>query len=153
MWVTIPEENDATAQSRLKRLGYTCAVDIVRDLPKNRAKPETITKWRGRNVELVRIYEESDDRLRESAPDHRTFLLEGADGVIRPVVGYRGSPGPLEHRALPVVDARFLVNLVWQPRGGIPLDPFAGAGGIVIEAKLAGWTTFSLDNDPSLRSD
>lgn len=151
IWVTIPEENVATAQSRLQRLGYTCAVDIVRELPENRAEAETITKWKGRNVALVRIYKEPDNQLRESAPDRRTFLLEGADGVVRPVVGYRGSPGSLEHRALPVVDARLLVNLVWQPKGGILLDPFAGAGGVVIEAKLAGWTTVSLDNDPSLR--
>ena len=151
MWVTIPEENVATAQSRLQKLGYTYAVDVVRELRKNRTESESITKWKRRDVALVRIYEEPDGRLRESSPDRRTFLLEGADGIVRPVVGYRGGPGLLEHRALPVVDARLLVNLVWQPMCGVLLDPFAGAGGVVIEAKSTGWTTLGLDIDPSLR--
>jgi tRNA G10 N-methylase Trm11 len=31
------------------------------------------------------------------------------------------------------------------------LDPFAGAGGILIEGRLAGWRTMSLDFDPVLR--
>ena len=65
--------------------------------------------------------------------------------------GYRGGPGSLEHRGLPAVDARLIVNLVWQPRPEVLLDPFAGAGGIVTQARSAGWSTISVDRDRTLR--
>ena len=150
-WVRIPEDRVAIARSRLRRLGYARAVDLVRPLAENEARDSRVVRWKGHNVALERIYDEPDAQLRDSAPDRRTFLLECGDGVVRPIPGYRGGRGPLEHRALPVVDARLLVNLVFRPTGGVFLDPFAGAGGIVIEAGLAGWTALSLDNDPALR--
>jgi len=100
---------------------------------------------------LERLYDEPDAQLRNSAPDRRTFFLECGDGVVRPILGYRGGRGSLEHRALPVVDARLLVNLVFRRTKGVFLDAFAGAGGIVIEARLAEWKVVSVDNDPSLR--
>jgi hypothetical protein len=97
------------------------------------------------------VYQEPDGLLREHAPDRRSFLLECGDGVVRRIVGYRGGPGPLEHRALPVVDARLLVNLVANPARGRLLDTFAGAGGLLREARAAGWTTLGLDVDPLVR--
>jgi tRNA G10 N-methylase Trm11 len=57
----------------------------------------------------------------------------------------------LEHRALPVEDARLLVNLVSCEGGGQFLDPFAGAGSVIIEARARGFTTTSLDADRALR--
>ncbi|MFC1857252.1 TRM11 family SAM-dependent methyltransferase [Thermodesulfobacteriota bacterium] len=89
--------------------------------------------------------------MRKDAPDKRSFLLECSDGVIRRITGYRGSYGDFEHRGLPVEDSRLLVNVVFSPNLGRLLDPFAGVGGIVIEAKKAGWETWSIDIDPSLR--
>lgn len=44
-----------------------------------------------------------------------------------------------------------LVNLVFEPSGGMVFDPFAGIDGIVIEARASGWNVFSLDSDPALR--
>jgi len=151
-WVGLPIENVTTACSRIARLGYSSAVDLVQPLASNLVTgTETVVTWKRHEVALVRIYEESDEQLRDLAPDRRTFLLQCGDGVVRAITGYRGSPGPFEHRALPVFDARLLVNLVWKESIGVLLDLFAGAGGIVIEAKAAGWTTVSVDNDPSLR--
>jgi tRNA (guanine10-N2)-dimethyltransferase len=43
------------------------------------------------------------------------------------------------------------VNLVVTETPDRLLDPFAGAGGVVIEAKSRGSTTVSLDIDPALR--
>jgi tRNA G10 N-methylase Trm11 len=50
-----------------------------------------------------------------------------------------------------VEDARLLVNLVANPVGGRLLDPFAGAGGVIVEARAKGWAVISLDRDPALR--
>lgn len=150
-WVSIPEDSVDIARSRLRRLGYTRAVDLVGPPTGSKGRHSEVVRWKGHNVALERIYDEPDAQLRDSAPDRRTFLLECGDGVVRRIPGYRGGRGPLEHRALPVVDARLLVNLVFRTTNGTLLDPFAGAGGIVTEAGLAGWTVVSLDSDPALR--
>jgi len=67
------------------------------------------------------------------------------------VTGYRGDSGPLSRRGLPVCDARLLVNLVTCADGAIFLDPFAGVGGLVLEAVASGCRAFSCDLDPALR--
>ncbi len=151
-WVSLPAEHKATAAARLCRLGYSEAVDIVESPgDEHPERPVRLTRWRRRAVALRSVYSEPDPLLREDAPDRRTFLLQCGDGMVRPVVGYRGGGRVLEHRALPVVDARLLVNLVHAPNRGVLLDPYAGAGGVVLEAVRAGWSTVSLDSDPSLR--
>lgn len=149
-WLMLPESNIASAAARLRRLGYTRSIHLVREQPSNGEEYPTV-RWRGRPVGLVPIYDEPDDDFREQAPDRRTFVLECGDGVVRPIAGYRGGRGHLEHRALPVVDARLLVNLVWSRPLGHLLDPFAGAGGIIAAANQAGWHTTSLDADRHLR--
>lgn len=117
---------------------------------------ERTTLWRGKRYNLVRVFEEDDEFIRERAPDRRIFLLEDDGGGVRPVQGYRGSGAALSRRGLPVPDARLLVNLV-SPRTLLVskdiafLDPFSGAGGIVIEALDIGYTVFSVDIDHRLR--
>ncbi len=168
-WVNLPDRNLRTALCRLSGLGYIEAVELVapreesdsRNQSGSKPRKPAVTKrnlarWKGHDVALVRVYEESDESLRAHAPDRRAFLLECNDGVVRAIPGYRGGRGPLEHRALPVIDARLLVNLVTcevaceahRPR---LLDPFAGAGGVIIEANSKGFATTSLDRDPALR--
>jgi len=152
-WVRLPRSSMDAARPRLRGLGYSQAIDEVRTTGGNEDSRDfrAVVRWRGQDVGLVRIYDEPDVLLNDSSPDRRTFLLECGDGMVRAVEGYRGGRGPLDHRALPVVDARLLVNLVWQSRCGYLLDPYAGAGGVLIAAKAAGWTTISLDIDPHLR--
>lgn len=150
-WVTVPADRRTEAVERLQHLGYVGRIDGVEPAPDGARRSQRHTRWRGRDVVLSPVYDEPDSDFRHEAPDARTFLLEGADGVVRPVTGYRGGSGPLEHRALPVVDARLLVNLVHAPGLGTLLDPFAGGGGVVLEAVRAGWSAVSLDPDPTLR--
>ena len=50
-----------------------------------------------------------------------------------------------------MADARLLVNLVASAGRGRLLDPFAGAGGVVIAARAAGWRAAAVDVDPRLR--
>jgi SAM-dependent methyltransferase len=149
-WLRLPESNLPVACSRLRRLGYCDAVDLVRPAADAPANARTV-RWKGREIALIPVYREPDENLRSAAPDRREFLLECGDGVIRAVAGYRGGLGSLQHRALPVIDARLLVNLVFAPARGTLLDPFAGAGGIAVEARASGWTVVSLDSDATLR--
>jgi SAM-dependent methyltransferase len=151
-WASVPAEHMTAAAARLSRLGYCEAVEVVE--PPGDERPDGTAhraRWRRREVVLRPVYSEPDRLLRRDAPDRRTFLLECGDGVVRPVTGYRGGHGALEHRALPVVDARLLVNLVHSPTRGALLDPYAGAGGVVLEALRAGWSAVSVDSDPSVR--
>lgn len=150
-WVGLSAEVIAAAESRLPRLGYTAAVDLLVPLDgANAIARGDAARWRGRNYRLQRLYEEDAEALREQAVDRRTFLLETESGV-RPTRGYRGSSAPLARRGLPVADARLLVNLVGGAAAGVLLEPFAGAGGVVLEAMAAGWRCLSLDRDPHLR--
>jgi SAM-dependent methyltransferase len=155
VWVTIPTDRVQPARERLGRLGYARAVDLVVPDEEAGAWPvdmaERSVRWRHRPYRLVRLYQEDPDELRARAPDRREFLLETGGREVRAIRGYRGSGGALSHRSLPVPDARLLVNLAARRPAGVLLDPFAGAGGIVIEALGAGWRVISADVDPAVR--
>jgi hypothetical protein len=146
LWVELAEAHLDAARARLPRLGYTTAVDRL--VPA--AGPPDL-HWRHRPWRLLRLYEEDTAGHRERAPDRREFLFEAGGGPPRPVRGYRGGGGPLTRRGLPVCDSRLLVNLVAPAGLGRLLDPFAGVGGIALEAEAAGWTTVTADLDPGLR--
>ena len=156
-WVALPAGALTAALPRLPRLGYARAVDLLEPTDvrsgeretRGRAPAEPV-RWRGGTWRPARVYEEDAAALRERAPDRRAFALETAGGV-RVVRGYRGDGGALSRRGLPVADARLLVNLAAPPAGGLILDPFAGVGGIVLEALAGGYAVASCDRDPALR--
>jgi hypothetical protein len=146
-WVQLPERHLAAAGARFGRLGYSTAVDLLAGQGQGPA-----VRWRGRSWRLHRLHAEDPADMRERAPDRREFLFEAADGRLRAVRGYRGSGAdPLGRRGLPVCDARLLVNLVAPAGPGWLLDPFAGVGGVALEALAAGWRTVTADRDPALR--
>lgn len=150
-WVNVTTDHLSTALERLKGIGYVGSVQLVESIEDDSDEAVASLRWKRRPIVLVPVYEEVDTALRPLAPDARPFLLECGDGVVRRVSGYRGGRGALEHRALPVVDARLLVNLVFAEERGTLLDPFCGAGGVVLAAGAAGWSTVSADLDPTLR--
>jgi hypothetical protein len=151
-WVDLPATNFAPALGRLERLGYSGRVELVVAGDEiDDDVPVRSVRWKRQDMGLVAVYDEADSAFREEAPDARDFLLECSDGLVRRIRGYRGGRGPLEHRALPVADARLLVNLVFDVDKGLLLDPFSGAGGILLQARASGWTTVSADVDPTLR--
>jgi SAM-dependent methyltransferase len=149
VWVEVPEGRLAAAATRLPRLGYSSAVDLlVADQRAGRGGPAV--RWRGRGWRLERLHAEDPAGHRDRAPDRRVFLFPAAGGPVRPVRGYRGGAGPLARRGLPVADARLLVNLVAPAGPGLLLDPFAGVGGVALEARAAGWRVITADLDPAL---
>lgn len=161
-WVAIEPEFIPSAVRLLPRLGYSSAVDEVLSIEKlehSLNEPphdeKTLVRWRGEPYKLAKVYQEDREALRNRAVDKRVFLLESSTGEVRRVKGYRGDGATLSRRGLPVEDARLLVNLV-SPKTLINkdmlfIDPFAGAGGIIIEAADAGYTVCSIDRDERLR--
>ena len=153
LWVELPERHLGEAVDRFPRLGYSTAVDLVEPAPAaaGRARAAGGRGGRGPGWRLVRLHTEDAAGHREQAPDRREFLVEGGDGQLRPVRGYRGDGRALGRRGLPVCDARLLVNLVAPAGPGLLVDPFAGVGGIALAASAAGWTAVTADRDPALR--
>jgi 16S rRNA G966 N2-methylase RsmD len=157
-WISVPVAALETVIARLHRLGYTCAVDLLETeqgdsesaLRAQKAQVQLVS-WQRKLYRLVRVYEEDAQLMREGAPDRRTFLLRTNEGEVRSIQGYRGDGQPLSRRGLPVYDARMLVNLVAAGEGTLLLDPFAGTGGIVIEALASGCRVTSADFDPALQ--
>lgn len=151
-WIKIPEATLEQAIANIAPLGYTASVELVshRDAVKAH-RDARVVRWKGRDVALARIYDDPDESMRANAPDRRRFLLECADGVVRSVPGYRGGRGPLQHRGLPVEDARLLVNLAAGADARLVLDPFAGSGGVILAAKARGMRAIGVDIDPALR--
>ena len=153
-WVTLPKKGFDTALDRMSRLGYIAAIDLIVPLPKEASSKEArhkVVRWRKRDYLRVQVYQEDAEAFREWAPDRREFRLVTKQG-IRDVKGYRGGGGPLNRRALPPCDARMLANMVFSHERPFRfLDPFAGAGGIVVEAAKLGYSVATVDNDPVLR--
>lgn len=156
-WILLPSEHLEAARIRLPRLGYTAAVDWMEHIPEPvrrtkhmRSIPKDVLQWRHRWYRRHRLFEEDAEDIRGGAPDRRTFLLETSEGDVRPVTGYRGDGGDLSRRGLSVLDARLLVNLVAVEPGSLFLDPFAGVGGLVIEAVSSDYEVVSTDWDPVL---
>jgi SAM-dependent methyltransferase len=161
-WIALEPQFTQRSIQLFPRLGYSHAVDramLIEDMNAHIAETQQHARaitWHGKTYDLIRVYEEDKEFIRNRAPDMRTFLLESDNGEVRPVTGYRGNGSDLSRRGIPVSDARLLVNLV-RPSAILAsnssefLDPFAGAGGIVIEALDSGYTIFSVDIDKRLR--
>jgi hypothetical protein len=157
-WMLLPTEHLEAARDRLTRLGYTKAVDWLEPITEPikrtkhmRSSAKDVLQWRHQWYRQHRVFEEDAEAIREGAPDRRTFLLETSPGNVRPVTGYRGDGGDFSRRGLSVLDARLLVNLVAGEPGSLFLDPFAGVGGLVIEALRGNYEVVSVDWDPALQ--
>ncbi|MCK4352536.1 hypothetical protein KAW65_03920 [candidate division WOR-3 bacterium] len=157
-WIAIPSEKLGLAINLLPRLGYTYTVDILRPVARGQrnilqSSRDRMVRWHKKTYRLVCVYKEDEQVMQKRAPDRRTFMLENYKGKILPIRGYRGDSKNLSRRGLPVCDARLLVNLVSGRTNEklLFLDPFAGVGGIILEAITSGYLVFSSDSDPILR--
>ena len=149
-WVEVDPADDEGLRQRAARLGYVDRIERVERLPPARSRGRTPQTWRGRPYRLELVWQDSAEEHRQAAPDRRQFFLRADDGEVRAITGYRGGSGRGERRALPVADARLLINLARADAGRVVLDPFAGAGGIVVEAVRVGAEVWSIDVDGAL---
>lgn len=138
------------AKLRFNRLGYSNQVmylDFKNATGTNESDLVSINKLaiKGKPFDVKMVYLEEATTFIEEAPDRRKFLLISDDGSVKEVKGYRGDGTETGKRALPVEDCRLLVNLAMINEDHIILDPFAGGGGIIFQAKKT--TSKLLSND------
>lgn len=101
----------------------------------------------------ARLFYEQDRKIYENHSSHqREFYIYANDGSIKKVKGYRGDGSDTGKRALPVEDARLMVNLADPCQAKVLMDPFAGSGGILCEARYINpsLVLISSDCDPIL---
>ncbi len=122
-------------------LESTCDIDSINSLI-----------WKKRKFSIHLFYEQCEKVYKRQSPHNRHFRIIGYDNVVRDVYGYRGDGSEKGRRALPVEDARCLVNLALPSKIKTMIDPFAGGGGIIYQAKYINKNieVFSIDIDKVL---
>lgn len=142
--VLLPKENYFDADI-FNRVGYC---EEFYKLVFNNNK--TMSTWKKHQFSIEDIVIQSKEVYIDEGADRRTFRIIGQDGEIKDIIGYRGDGTETGRRALPVEDCRVLLNLSMPSRGYTILDPFAGGGGIIYQAKKLGLQVFSNDIDPTV---
>jgi predicted RNA methylase len=109
--------------------------------------------WKGRKFSVAVFFNQDNKIYSEQSTNNREFKIIDSNNEIKTIQGYRGDGSDLGKRALPVEDARCMVNLSQPWKNKKMIDPFAGAGGIIYQFKYVvpdGIMT-SIDIDPVLR--
>ena len=108
--------------------------------------------WKKRKFSIQPFYKQSEEVYIKQSPHNRHFRIIGYDNEVKDVYGYRGDGSEKGRRALPVEDARCLVNLALPSKINTMIDPFAGGGGIIYQAKYINENieVFSIDIDKSI---
>jgi tRNA G10 N-methylase Trm11 len=150
--VAVKKEYSKQAKLRFHKLGYTNCVmllDFNKATGKNDSDLNSINDLaiKGKVFDVKKLYTEDDKAFAEEAPDRRKFLLKSDNGETKEVKGYRGDGTETGKRALPVEDCRLLVNLESLNHNQSLLDPFAGGGGIIYQARKTTEKLFSNDID------
>lgn len=121
---------------RLEYIGYFnefYTLDFNASESYNKSTLETINPliWKGLKFSINTLYIQSEEKYERQSPHNREFKILSYDGTEKKVIGYRGDGSELGRRALPVEDARCIVNLSMPFSNEKVLEPFAGGGGIV----------------------
>ncbi|MDE0299276.1 MAG: methyltransferase domain-containing protein [Candidatus Poribacteria bacterium] len=139
-------------KTRAADLGYTEAILHLHSEPyrDEALSPIERGRWhvgwvrrRERKVYQTEVYVQDSGALLKYAPDKRGFQIEQG-GEKRLAFGHHA------HRAMSVLDVRFLFNIVMPSPVDVVLDPFAGYGGIVFEGRRRGLSVMASDIDHTL---
>jgi hypothetical protein len=152
-----PKEKVNLFKDRLFGIGY-CYRFYLLDFDNETKKipaglnPVNSLIWKGRKFSICDFYNQNS-KIYEEQSSHKREFKTTHDGEIKTITGYRGNGSELGRRALPVEDARCMVNLSLTSKNKKFLDPFAGAGGIVYQFKyiVPDGTMTSIDIDPVLK--
>lgn len=106
--------------------------------------------WKGKRFSIDTFLIQDASLYESQSPNNRKFIILDHNNEEKIVHGYRGDGTETGRRALPVEDARCLVNLSSPYTAEVVLDPFAGGGGIVFQAKYINdkLDVYSIDVDP-----
>lgn len=154
----IPKAKLAKTLSILPTIGYCnkfYLLDFKTNTPDNRSDLKNINVkdlvWKGRAFSISNLFFQDIQIYKKHSAENRKFIIR-QNNKDKVVYGYRGDGSEMGRRALPVEDARCMVNLSIPARTERLLDPFAGAGGIVFAAKYINndIDVYSVDIDPVL---
>jgi hypothetical protein len=108
----------------------------------------SLFSWKKHSFWVKELCRQDPDVYQSQSPHNRPFRIL-SNGTIKDLIGYRGDGKAMSRRALPVEDCRCMLHLAFPRKGSKLFDPFAGAGGIVYAASLAGRSLelFSADID------
>lgn len=152
LFVTLEEKDEVLLCQRLAGAGY-CDVFYLLDFanltPEKGISLGSINPlvWKRRPFVIRELYRQDETEFYAQAADRRSFRLMCGDGIVRDVQGYRGDGKEMGRRALPTEDCRLLVNLGCCENTGCILDPFAGGGGIVYQARAIHKSIVVASND------
>ncbi|MFW6026426.1 MAG: TRM11 family SAM-dependent methyltransferase [Candidatus Woesearchaeota archaeon] len=152
-------EKDRTDKLRdiLHKIGYCnkfYILDFDTDTLENLSDMSIKSKliWKGKKFSIRNFFIQDESIYKNQSPDKRKFIIKDSQNQEKKIYGYRGDGREFSRRALPVEDARCLVNLSDYNFSNRLLDPFAGGGGIVYQAKYINKKkeVYSIDIDPTL---
>lgn len=132
----ISKDKMDSLKERLNRIGYFnefYLLDFDAEIYENKSNIETINPlvWKGLDFSIETIYKQDEKIYESQSPHNRTFKIVSYNGEEKVLNGYRGNGTDMGRRALPVEDARCLVNLSIPFNENKVLEPFAGGGGII----------------------
>jgi len=153
-----PAKNLVSFKERLKFSGYFYTfylLDFDNFTQKNIPGLNSINPmiWKGKRFSVTVLFNMDNKIFTDQAPNNRVFKIIDTNNEIKDIRGYRGDGSDTGKRALPVEDARCMVNLSQPCKNKRMIDPFAGAGGIIFLFKYIvpeGIMT-SIDIDPILK--
>lgn len=106
--------------------------------------------WKGQPFDVIFVFEQDKNLYGLQSSHNREFIILDEYNKEKIVAGYRGDGSIMGRRALPVEDCRCMVNLGMLRNPKTVIDPFAGAGGILFQAKYINpsMQRYSVDIDP-----
>jgi len=152
-----PKNNLTSFQERLKYSGYCYTfylLDFENFTNKNVIGLDSVNPmiWKGKKFSASMLFKQDQKVYTEQSSHNRDFKIV-SNNEVKKVQGYRGDGSDMGKRALPVEDARCMVNLSQPWKNKKMIDPFAGAGGIVFQFKyiVSSGIMTSIDIDPVLK--
>jgi len=151
--ILVPKDRMEGIEQDLDLLGYSNRY-LLLDFEYPQIGDETnlnITSfiWKKRPFGVKELFVQNEEKYIAHSADNRLFKILDFEGKVKDVNGYRGDGKEIGRRALPVEDSKILINLAMPQEEEKLLDPFAGGGGIIFEARqIQGLKLFSNDIDP-----
>lgn len=144
VWLAAPPECEPELLALMPRLGYAEALTRVdthvgAGVGVQHRPPEKIERWlvgeyrRGDDLEVHTLIWRADEKARRARSPHLRQFKMRLDGEVQRTLSRR------QHRRLSCCDAMVMLNLARVDDGALVVDPFAGIGGIVLEARRFGY--------------
>ena len=136
IWVNLSLPPERVAKIA-PNLGYTLAILQIREEPYlgEKLSPKKTGSWYlgwirlgDVKIHFSEVYVQDEEARLKASPHNRAFLIE-KDGTLIEAKGHKF------HRGLSPLDAKFMLNIAQLAPDMLIFDPFAGFGGIVLEAK------------------